>query len=104
MPVSEASFALLAPPPPPPPLLLLPPHAASVVATVAAARTVTSRRDDLDNGSPLCGPGVGARESQVVALPRVDAARLARAVIHRSRVVPTKPAGAKIMTTIRTTP
>src|SRR3954470_22264600 len=57
MPVSEASFALLAPPPPPPPSSLLPPQAASVEATVAAARTVTSRRDDLDNGSPLVRPG-----------------------------------------------
>src|SRR4051794_39908217 len=63
MPTSEA-------PPLPPPLLpllppLLPPQAASVVATVAAATTVTRRREDLDNCSPLCCPGTAARGSQV---------------------------------------
>src|SRR4051812_42429364 len=53
-PVSEASFLplLLLPPPPPPP------QAARVVATVAAATKVTRRRVDLDNGSPLCRPGL----------------------------------------------
>src|SRR3954464_15174059 len=57
MPVPGASLRPRPPPPPPPPLSLLPPQAASVEATVAAARTVTSRRDDLDNGSPLVRPG-----------------------------------------------
>src|SRR3954447_19222464 len=56
MPVSEAS---LSPPPPPPPP---PPQAARVEATVAAARMVTRRREDLINGSPVCGrPGCAAR-------------------------------------------
>src|SRR5215218_8977410 len=54
MPMSEASFE----PPPFPPSSLLPPQAARVEATVAAVRTVTSRREDLDNGSPLVRPGL----------------------------------------------
>src|SRR3712207_5592844 len=57
-PVSEASFSPPPPPPPPPPLSPPPPHAARVEATVAAARTRTSRRDDLDNCSPLVRPGL----------------------------------------------
>src|SRR4051794_4148684 len=57
MPTSEASLAVLLPPSPPPPSLLLPPQAARVEATVAAARTVTRRREDLDNSSPLVRPG-----------------------------------------------
>src|SRR4051794_30359195 len=54
MPVSEASLSPLPPPLSPPP----PPQAARVEATVAAARTVTRRREDLVNGSPVSVAGL----------------------------------------------
>src|SRR3954452_24539249 len=93
MSVSEASFE---PPPPPPELLLPPPQAASVEATVAAAITVTRRREDLDNGSPLVRPGLRcpgvwwegnddrSRFDRVVLTPRRWSGRRPRAWRGRS--------------------
>src|SRR6185312_12353316 len=107
MPVSDALFAplLLSPPPP------LLPQAASVVATVAVATTVRRRREDLDKCSPLVqsGPLPGGG---MPTLPREPGSHLPpargdhrpRAVCQSRRRVPTKPAGAKIMTAARTRP